>query len=138
MTDGRRWLRTLHRRRNFEARLPGSAQAVVAAGKLLRARLTWMDLRGLLLVHARETVRPAGYLSLPDRLSVLFPLDRSSVLVCDGMEIKAGEIVLYGDGARTHQRTLGSTRWSLISLETTVLRDLGMILVGRDFETCLA
>jgi hypothetical protein len=107
---------------------------VVAAGKLLRARLTWMDLRGLLLVHARETVRPAGYLSLPDRLSVLFPLDRSSVLVCDGMEIKAGEIVLYGDGARTHQRTLGSTRWSLISLETTVLRDLDTILVGRDFR----
>ncbi len=120
--------------RDFEARLPGSAQLVVAAGKSFRARLTWMELRGLVLVHARETVRRVGYLSLPpDRSSVFFPVGRSSVLVCDGMEIKAGEIVLYHDGARTHQRTLGSTRWSSISLETTVLRDLGMILAGRDF-----
>ncbi len=122
--------------RDFEARLPGSAQLVVAPAKPFRARLTWMELRALLLVHARETVRRVGYLSLPpDRSSVFFPLDRSSVLVCDGMEIKAGEIVLYRDGARTHQRTLGSTRWSVISLETTVLRDLGMMLAGRDFVT---
>lgn len=122
--------------RDFEARLPGSAQLVMAAGKPFRARLTWMDLRGLLLVHARETVRRVGYLSLPpDRSSVFFPLDLSSVLMCDGMEIKAGEIVLYRDGARTHQRTLGSASWSSISLQTTVLQDLGIILKGQNFVT---
>jgi AraC-like DNA-binding protein len=120
--------------RAFEARIPGKARFVVVNGTPFRARLTWMELRGLLLVHAREAVQRVAYLSLPaGRTTACFPTDQKSLLVCDGTEISAGQIVLYRDGARTHQRTLGHTRWSLISLETSALRDIGMVLAGRNF-----
>lgn len=119
--------------RDFESYFPGSTHLVMADGTPFRARLTWMELSGLLLVHARETMRRVGYLSLPiGRTSMFFPIDLRSVLVCDGTEIKAREIVLYQGGSRMHQRTLGSIKWSSVSLETTVLRNLGINHTDRN------
>jgi AraC-like DNA-binding protein len=118
----------------FRAHLPGNAHFVMAKGVPFRARLTWMELRRLLLVHARETTRRVAYLSPPaDRTSAFFPIDRSSVLICDGTEVGAGEIVLCRDGLSMHHRTLGATRWSTISLKTTMLCDIGAVLTGRSF-----
>ena len=118
--------------KEFEARLPGTVRLVLTNGTPFRARLTWLEVRDLLLVHARETIPRVAHLSLPaNRVCAFFPIDRSSVLVCDGTEIRAGELVLYRDGGRTHQRIVGSTRWSSVSLATAALRDIGIMLTGR-------
>jgi AraC-like DNA-binding protein len=119
--------------RDFEARLPGRTHLALTNGGPFRARLTWVELRGLVLLHAREAMRRVAYFSLPaNSMFAFFPVDRSSILVCDGTEVRAGDIVLYHDGARTHQRTLGAVRWSSASLDTATLRDIGMVLTGRN------
>ncbi|HUB43465.1 MAG TPA: hypothetical protein VMB73_00640 [Acetobacteraceae bacterium] len=118
--------------KEFEARLPGTVRLVLTNGAPFRARLTWLEVRDLLLVHAREAMPRVACLSLPaNQVCAFFPIGRSSVLVCDGTEIRAGELVLYRDGGRAHQRILGSTRWSSVSLATTALHDIGITLTGR-------
>jgi hypothetical protein len=119
--------------RDFGSHFPGGTHLVMAGGTPFHARLTWMELGSLLLVHARETIRRVGYISLPiGRTSMFFPVDQRSVLVCDGTEIRAREIVFYQGGSHMHQRTLGPIKWSSVSLETTVLRSLGTIHTDQD------
>ncbi len=119
--------------RDFGSHFPGATHLVMAGGTPFHARLTWMELGSLLLVHARETIRRVGCVSLPiGRTSMFFPLHQQSVLVCDGTEIRAREIVFYQGGSAMYQRTLGPINWSSISLETTVLRNLGINHTDRD------
>ena len=118
--------------KEFEASLPETVRLVMANGTAFRARLTWLELGSLTLVHARETIPRVAYLSLPaNRVSAFFPIDRSSVMVCDGTGIRAGELALYRDGGPTHQRTLGRTRWSSVSMETMAFHESSLILKGQ-------
>src|SRR5580704_858620 len=103
--------------RDFGSHFPGGTHLVMAGGTPFHARLTWMELGRLLLVHARETIQRVAYVSLPiGRTSMFFPIDQRSVLVCNGTEIRAREIVFYQGGSHMHQRTLGPIKWSSVSL----------------------
>ncbi len=117
----------------YEANLPGKTRLVVEGGSEFRARLTWMELTDLHLIHARETVPRIAYVSLPNQwVFMVFPTHRTSALVCDGVHLVMGDIICLGPGGRFHQRIDSATAWGSIALTPASLRMYGKILAGRD------
>lgn len=101
----------------YEANLPGSTRLLVVEGSEFCARLTWMDLTDLHLLRARETVPRIAYISLrPEWVSVVFPAQRTSALLCSGVPLLLGDMICHGPGERFHQRTTSATSWASIAL----------------------
>jgi AraC-like DNA-binding protein len=90
---------------------------IVTGGGDFSARLTWLNLNHLLLVHGRENLPRIGFFSLsPKRAVVSFPTNTGSNLTYGGFALRFGDLVFHSRGERGHQRTLGESRWGLISL----------------------
>lgn len=117
----------------FRAHLPVATQLLVTCPGDFRARLTWMELADLHLFHARETVPRTAYVSLPtERAFFVFPTHRTSTLICDGVEVRMGDMIFHGLGERFHQRTVNPTAWGSIALPPAWLRAYGRTLAARD------
>jgi AraC-like DNA-binding protein len=98
-----------------------------------RARLTWVELPNLHLLHCHETLQRTAYVSLaPQRVYVAFPTQFDPPVVWNGAELRSGDIVFHSQGECMHQRTSGASHWAFISLEPKFLARYGKALTGLD------
>ena len=91
-------------------------------------RTTFTHLR---LLQARESLARVAYLTFPnDEVFFSFSLDAACPLICRGLKLDPGEIMLHSRGERLHQRTLGSSCWGLIWLTPASLAAFSRTLTG--------
>jgi AraC-like DNA-binding protein len=116
----------------YEAGLRNMVELLVERPREFHARLTWMDLPRLRLIRASEASARVAYVALPANSVLLsFATDRASTLICDGDELRFGDMLLHGRGDRLHQRTSGPTRWGAIQLAPRTLVAFGMAMTGQ-------
>jgi hypothetical protein len=97
-----------------------------------RARLTWVDLHNLRLLHCEEDFSGIAYLSLtPGSVFVAFPTGSGALPVWGGRQVRAGDVMFHGPGERLHQSTPGPMAWSVITLDPGRLEHYGRALSGR-------
>jgi AraC-like DNA-binding protein len=90
---------------------------IVTGGGDFNARLTWLTLDHLYLLHSRENLSRIGLFSFsPKQACITFPTKPEAPLTYGGFGLRFGEVVLHSRGERTHQRTNGPSQWGLISL----------------------
>ena len=117
----------------YQASLPAAIRLLVTRAGKFRARLTWVELKDLRLMHARETLPRIAYVVLPPEwVFIGFPTHRTSSLTCGGTRLQMGDIIFQGLGERLHQRTATGTMWGSIALTPAALRAYGKTLAGRD------
>jgi AraC-like DNA-binding protein len=98
-----------------------------------KARLTWLQLRHLHLLSARESVPRIACVTLPPaRAFVSLPVSANAALIWGGVELRSGDIVFHSRGERIHQWTKGRSKWGLISLPHRQLALYGKALTGLD------
>ena len=111
---------------DYRANLPGLVDFVVPRARDFSARLTWMELTDLRLLHSRETVPRVAHVLLPTEfVFITFPTSRPPALICDGVQLELGDIVVHGPGQRLHQRTIAASAWGLIALSPASLQAYG-------------
>ena len=109
----------------------GSLQLTVTASGEFNARLKWLCLRHLHVLHGYEELPRIAYVSLPpSRVFVSFPTGKSP-LIWDGIELQPGDIVLHSRGERMHQRIAAQSRWGLISVSASRLASCSKSTIGR-------
>src|SRR4051812_21534272 len=107
---------------DYQASLPSTLDLLALQAGQFRARLTWLELPHLNLLHARESLARIACVSLAtDRVFVFFPTLRTSTLICDGEMLQRGDIIFYSGGERFHQQTVAATSWGSVSLTPTSL-----------------
>jgi AraC-like DNA-binding protein len=105
---------------------------IVTGGGDFNARLTWLNLEHLYLLHGRENLPRIGFFSLPPaRAFVSFPTKPEVPLTYGGFDSRFGDVVLHGRGERTHQRISGESQWGLISLSHEQLAASAKALTGK-------
>jgi AraC-like DNA-binding protein len=115
----------------YRANLPGVVDFVAPRMSDFSARLTWIELADLRLLHSRETIPRVAYVSLPaEFVFVTFPTHRAAALLCDGNQLELGDIVVHSLGQRLHQRTTAATAWGLIALTPSSLQAHAKTLTG--------
>jgi AraC-like DNA-binding protein len=98
-----------------------------------KARLTWLRLRHLRVLCARENLPRITYVTLPpDRSFVWFPIGPDARPIWNGMELKCGDVLLHSRGERGHHRTTGASQWGLMSLPSRQLAICSKALTGRE------
>jgi AraC-like DNA-binding protein len=118
---------------DYQANLPPTTQLLALQPGRFQARLTWMELADLNLLHARETGPRIAYVSLsPERVFITFPTQRSPTLLYDGAPLLLGDIVFHSLGQQLHQRTIGDTAWGSIALTPGSLLAYSKTLAGRE------
>jgi AraC-like DNA-binding protein len=104
---------------------------IVTGGGDFNARLTWLTLDRLYLLHGREKLPRIGFFSFsPTRAFVSFRTSAASPLTYSAFDLQFGDIVFHGRGERTHQRTNGGSQWALISLSHEQLAACSKALTG--------
>ena len=117
---------------DYCARLPGTREFLRVTPAPFQARLAWVDLHRLRLLHAQETAARVRYVSLPpDRAFVTFPVHRDTTLICGGIEVRSGDIVFHAHGERFHERTVAPARWGILSMRVEALSLFGQTLTGN-------
>jgi AraC-like DNA-binding protein len=116
---------------DFRANLPGPAFDLVLTGhERFRARLSWLKMAQLSVVHIEESAPRIAFLSLPAAsIFVSFPLRREQATVWNGTALKPGLLVLHSEGDRFHQRLTGTARWGMAWLPRTTLLAHGRALL---------
>jgi hypothetical protein len=118
---------------DYQANLPTTTHLLALQPGQFQARLTWMELADLNLLHAREAGPRIAYVSLsPERVFITFPTQRSRTLTYDGTPLQMGDIVVHSLGQQMHQRTIGDTAWGSIALTPASLLAYGKTLVGHE------
>jgi AraC-like DNA-binding protein len=108
-----------------------SLKLTVTGGGAFNARLSWLKLDHLFLLHGRENLPRIGFFSLsPKQAFVSFPTKPESPLTYGGFGLQFGDVVLHGHGERSHQRTNGESQWGLISLSHGGLAAYAKVLTG--------
>jgi AraC-like DNA-binding protein len=106
---------------------------VLSCQKDFEARLTWVELRHLHLLHAQENLPRVAHVSLtPDLAFVAFPTRYDPPQIYDGIELQLGQIVFHSLGECMHHRTGGPSRWGSISVAPKHLAACGKALTGVD------
>src|SRR5216684_853815 len=116
----------------------GSAMVnlIVTGGGNFNARLTWLDLGHLHVLHGRENLPRIGFFSLsPAQAFVSFATNSGVPLTYGGIGLQLGDVVFHSRGERTHQRTDGEGQWSLISLPPEQLAACSNALTGRSITS---
>ncbi|PPQ35110.1 AraC family transcriptional regulator [Rhodopila globiformis] len=120
---------------DYEAALPFDADLLLLQPGHFLSRLTWINLPRLGLLRGQESLSRVARVSLPlHRIFVIFPMDRASPLICDGVSVPWGDIMLRGPGERFWQRTAAASVWGAISLTRSCLVSYGRTLIGRSFS----
>ena len=117
----------------FQARFGQTLDLLPVEPGSFRARLTRVDLPTLRLMRAQEAAPRVARVSLPpEPVFVTFPTERASPLVCDGVELRFGDVMFHSLGERLYQRTVAACRWGWISLTPASLATLGRTVAGED------
>ena len=104
---------------------------IVTGGGDFNARLTWLNLDNLYLLHSRENLPRVGFFSLsPAKAFVSFPTNAGSSLTYGAFGLQYGDVVFHGRGERMHQRINGESQWGLISLSHEQLAASTKALTG--------
>jgi AraC-like DNA-binding protein len=120
---------------DYRAQLPGTKELLVLEPQQFGARLTWADLPRVHLLRAQETAPRVRYVALPpDHAFVAFPMHRDTVLLCSGIEVRAGDIVFHAHRERFHERTAAPARWAILSMRVETLSLFARTLTGSDLE----
>ena len=94
-----------------------------------KARLTWLKLRHVHVVHGRESVARIAYVSLqPNRAFVSFLQSSETPPIWNGIELGARDLVFHSLGEHAHQWTKGPSQWSVVSLPIAQLLHYGKVL----------
>ena len=119
---------------DYQAGFRGAKINLIFTGRgNFEARLTWVELPNLHLLHSHENLPRIAYVSLaPERVCVAFPTRFDPLTVWKGAELQSGDIVFHSQGERAHQRTSGASHWAFISLESEHLARYGKALTGLD------
>src|SRR5258708_28232615 len=81
---------------------------IVTGGGDFNARLTWLNLDHLSLLHSRENLPRIGFFSLsPAKAFVSFPTNPRLLLTYGAFRLQYGDVVFHSRGERTHQRIDG-------------------------------
>jgi AraC-like DNA-binding protein len=99
-----------------------------------RAELTRIDLDRLWIQRGYDSLpRIVHAANDPKRSPILF-LDGvgQSSLLLSGLEVSAGEMVVYSSGSINHQQTSGPCRWATMSLTPEDLAAAGRAIAGRE------
>jgi AraC-like DNA-binding protein len=108
-----------------------SLKLIVTGRGDFNARLSWLKLDHLLLLHGRENLPRIGFFSFsPKQAVVSFPTSTASHLTYGGVGLRFGDLVFHSRGERGHQRTNGESRWGLISLSHEGLAACTKALTG--------
>ena len=103
------------------------------------AKLTWVEFRHLRLMRGQENLpRVAHIAHASDLVFIAFPLRHGPPQVCNGIELRPGDIVLHGQSESVHQLTRGASRWGSISLAPEHLAACGNALAGLDLAAAAA
>ena len=109
---------------------------IVTGGGNFNARLTWLNLGHLHVLHGRENLPRIGFFSLsPAQAFVSFATNPGVPLTYGGIGLQFGDVVLHGRGERTHQRTDGQGQWGLISLPPELLAACSNALTGYNIAS---
>jgi AraC-like DNA-binding protein len=104
---------------------------IVTGGGDFNARLTWLNLDHLYLLHSRENLPRIGFFSLsPAQAFVSFPTKAAMPLTYGAFGLQYGDVVFHSRGERVHQRISGESRWGLISLSHEQLAASTKALTG--------
>ncbi len=107
--------------------------------KNFEAKLTWAEFRHLRLMRGQENLpRVAHIAHASDLIFIAFPLRHGPPQVCNGIELRPGDIMLHGLSERVHQLTHGASRWGSISLAPEHLAACGNALAGLDLAAVAA
>src|SRR5262245_46224745 len=117
----------------YEAGIRGPRIEVVSSSQGdFKARLTWLNLRHLDILRARENTPRVAFISLPPaRVFVSFPIARDTHLTWSGVEIRRGDIVFHSHGERFHQCANGASHWAFISILPDQLAAYGTAMAER-------
>jgi len=119
----------------FSNLLDADVGLVVTDGVSFGAQMSWLDMRCLRLRIFSEEAPRVAFISLPSALLfVSFPLTDSPALLCNGVRLRRGDLVLHAPGDRFHQRTTGAARWGLISIAPRDLANYGWALLDRELR----
>jgi hypothetical protein len=95
----------------------GDVNLIVTGRGDFRSRLAQVELQRLRLWAVHERVSRIGFLTvLPDKLLALFAIGDQPPLICSGVSLEKGEILICGPSHRLHMRTEGPGCWGAVSL----------------------
>ena len=95
------------------------------------ARLTWVMLHHLRLLHSEEDLPRIAYVSLdPALIFVAFATRPDPPMLWGGAELQTGDLIFHRRGERFHQRTTGPCGWSLMGMVPEHLERYGGALSG--------
>lgn len=86
-----------------------------------KARVTWLKLGRLDILHCEEDTSRIALISLTNRWLVSFSIRHDGSPIESGVETQPADIALYGPSETIYQRTNGATSWSCIIVD---IRDL--------------
>jgi AraC-like DNA-binding protein len=96
-----------------------------------KARLTWVKLAHLHLLHGRENLARVAYVSpAPESIFVAFPTGFRPPPTWNGLQLQPGDIMLCGRGL--HQWSAGPAQWGAISLAPERLAAISKTLNGLE------
>jgi AraC-like DNA-binding protein len=120
---------------DYQARFRGAKIKLVFSrqGKF-NARLSWVQLPHLLLVHASESRPRLALMSLkPEQTAVVFSTRLHSIQTWDGSILGSRIFGIYGPGGRLYQWSRGASNFGLISVPTEYLTAQLKALAGPQF-----
>jgi AraC-like DNA-binding protein len=105
---------------------------LVTSQGVFKARLTWVSLHCLQLLHSDEDLPRIAYASLaPALIFVGFATRPNPPMLWGGGELQTADIIFHSRGERFHQRTTGPCGWSLVGLALEHLERYGGALSGK-------
>lgn len=104
---------------------------IVTGGGDFNARLTWLNLDRLYLLHSRENLPRVGFFTLSPAQAFFSFLTKAELpLTYGAFDLEYGDVVFHGRGERLHQRINGECRWGLISMSHEQLAATTKALTG--------
>jgi AraC-like DNA-binding protein len=97
-----------------------------------KARLTWVTLHQLQLLHSEEDLPRISYVSLaPALVFVGFATRPDPPMFWGSVELQTGDLLFHSRAERFHQRTIGPCGWSLLGLAPEHLETYGGAVNGK-------
>jgi AraC-like DNA-binding protein len=98
-----------------------------------QARLTWVELSNLYLLHACESSPRLAFMTLPaNRVFITFVTRRDAALIYRGCELHYGDILFHSLNELGHQRTTSACSWGSISLSPESLKNFVKVIAGQN------
>jgi hypothetical protein len=113
----------------------GDVHLIVTGRGDFRSRLAQVELQRLRLWAVHERASRIGFLTvLPDKLLALFAIGDQPSLICSGVSLDKGEILICGPSHRLHMRTEGPGCWGAVSLPVGEFTAYFNRLTGKVFK----